>query len=143
MGQARENSRNYKAAVEVYSRAFELPQEKNEIWYFLNNNLAYCLNQERLYMQAQKHCRVAIEIDSQRHNAHKNLGIALQGEKHYADAAMSFICATRLCPADGRALGLLENLLFNHSEVLENDPDLLVQLNECHEAVNGAHRRVF
>ncbi len=76
MGQAKEGTGDFLAALETYSRAFELPQEKNDVWYFLNNNLAYCENHAGKHMEAVKHCRAAIRIDSMRHNAHKNLGVA-------------------------------------------------------------------
>jgi tetratricopeptide (TPR) repeat protein len=137
MGQVREMSRDYKAAAAEYSRSFELPRRKNETWYFLNNNLGYCLNQEHRHQLAEKHCRAAIKIDPERHNAHKNLGVALEGQGRYADAAHCFIRATELCPTDPRALGLLENLVALHREILEEDPDLLAKLHDCHEEVQS------
>ena len=142
MGLAREKARDFKAAVEAYSRAFEMPQERNETWYWLNNNLAYCLNMEHRYEEAERHCRAAIKIDPGRHNAHKNLGIALQGLERYAAAAKSFLRATRLCPADVRARDLLEELLVAHAEVLEENPGILAQLNDCHEAVRSIKGRL-
>jgi tetratricopeptide (TPR) repeat protein len=138
MGRIREQMGDWKAALRVYSRAFEFPQERNDTWYFLNNNLAYCLNREERHEEAEKHCRIAIRITPRRHNAHKNLGIALQGRGRYVAAAKSFLRAARLCPVDTRALGLLQELLASHGEVLEVDPGILSQLHECHAAVQTA-----
>ncbi len=138
MGQARESAGNLGAAQEVYSQAFALSQESNLTWYFLNNNLGFCLSHAGDYKAAAKHCRVAIKIDRKRHNAHKNLGIALYGMKKYATAARCLIRATLLCPQDRRALSLLEGLLASHTEVLEEDPRLLDLLLECHQAVHSA-----
>jgi tetratricopeptide (TPR) repeat protein len=142
MGQIREQTGDWRAALEVYSRAFELPKERNEIWYFLNNNLAYCLNLDRRYEEAEEHCRTAIRIDPGRHNAHKNLGIALQARGQYGAAAKSFLLATRLCPVDIRALGLLRELVANHREILEEDPEILAQLLESHEVAQSAKGRL-
>ncbi len=139
MGQALERARDYKAALEVYSRAFGVPQEPDLVWYFLHNNLGYCLNLEGRYREAEVHCRAAIEIDPDRYNAHKNLGIALQGQGRYSEAAESLMLAVRSCPEDPRALGHLEDLIVAHGE-LEQEPDLMEQLRECQELVRGKPR---
>ena len=118
-------------------RAFELPQQSNEIWYFLNNNTAYCLNQIGQYQEGERYCRAAIEIEPDRHNAYKNLGIALQYQARYAEAARSYIYAAKLCPNDSRALAHLEDLVARRREICEEIPDILAQLRECHEAVQA------
>jgi len=129
--------RDYQGAAETYSRALKLPQEPNEILYFLNNNLGYCLNQMGRHAEAEKYCLAAIEIDPDHYNAHKNLGIALQGLGKYADAARCFIHATKMCPRDRRALQHLEDLIAAHKEILEEIPDLLSQRLECHEVAQS------
>jgi len=130
IGQMLEGSDDYRAALEAYTRAFELPQERNTVWYFLNNNRAYCLNKESRHLEAETHCRVAIAIDGERQYAHKNLGVALHGQGRYLEAARSFASANRLCPADGRALALLKSLLLAHPEVLEEAPDLFTPFRD-------------
>ena len=128
--------RDYQAAAETYSRALDLPQEPNEILYLLNNNLGYCLNQMERHAEAEKYCCAAIDIAPDHHNAHKNLGVALQGQGKYADAARCFIHATQICPRDSRALQHLNDLIAAHKEILDEIPDLLTQLAECHQAVH-------
>src|SRR5215831_10270668 len=64
MGQMLEKSGDYQGALKTYTRAFDLPQETNDIWYFLNNNLGYCLNCDGLPEKAEGYCRAAIAIDS-------------------------------------------------------------------------------
>lgn len=137
MGQMKENSGDFAAAVETYAAAFHLPQEPNEVWYFLNNNLGYCLNKIGRHAEAEKYCREAIGMQPRYHNAYKNLGIALEGLGRYADAASSYIYAARACPEDPRALAHLQNLLAAHGEVLDEVPDILAQLHECHEAAQS------
>ena len=133
-----EQAGDYRSALEAYLRAFELPQKSNGVWYYLNNNTAYCLNQTGQYQEAEKYCRAAIEIDPNRHNAYKNLGIALQNQGQYADAAKNFIRAAKMAPTDTRALAHLEDLIAaNHGEILKEIPDLLAQLHNCHVAVQG------
>jgi tetratricopeptide (TPR) repeat protein len=141
MGQARERSGDHKAALEAYSRALELPQEPDLVWYFLRNNLGYCLNLESRYQEAEKHCRAAIKIDPDRYNGHKNLGIALQGLGRYCDAARSFIAAIMACPEDVRALGHLENLIVAHREILEQELGLLEPLRECYEVAESTRAK--
>lgn len=141
MGIAKERSGDYKAAAEAYSLAFELPQEPDETWYFLNNNPGYCLNQLGQHQEAEKYCRAAIEIQPRYHNAHKNLGIALQGQGRYAEAARSLLRAAKICPTDRRALRHLEDLLTAHKEILEAIPDLLSQRLECHEAAQPGEEK--
>lgn len=130
MGQAMEQAGDYQAALEAYLAAFELPQGADEVWYFLNNNAGYCFNQTGRNEEAAEYCRAAIEIDPTRHNAHKNLGIALQHQGRYIDAARCFIRATRLCPADGRALAHLEDLIAGHREILIELPEIRELLQE-------------
>lgn len=140
MGQMCERLGDNRAALEVYSRAFELPQETNPVWYFLHNNLGYCLNQEGRYMEAEKHCRAAITIDPRRHNAHKNLGIALQAQGRYSEAAKSLMDSVIACPEDSRALGHLEDLIATHPEILEQEPDLIPLRLKCHEVAQKTRR---
>ncbi|MBZ5500442.1 MAG: tetratricopeptide repeat protein [Acidobacteriia bacterium] len=56
MGQVLEQANDYRHALETYLRAFDFQQESNETWYFLNNNLAFCLNQVNRHHEAQRHC---------------------------------------------------------------------------------------
>jgi tetratricopeptide (TPR) repeat protein len=133
MGQTLERSGDHRAALHIYSRAFDLPQKPDLVWYFLNNNLGYCLNQEGRYQEADKHCHAAIEIDPKRHNAYKNLGLALQGLGRYSEAAESLMAAAIACPEYGRAHGNLEDLIAAHPEILEQDPGLLERLRICYD----------
>ena len=135
MGIAMEHLRDFGAAEGAYSRAFDLPQQPNEIWYFLNNNRGYCLNQIGQHQESEMYCRAAIKIQPKRHNAHKNLGIALMSLGRIGEAAKSLIRATKLCPSDSRALAHLDELFACHREVTKEIPDFLIKLLKCHELV--------
>lgn len=107
------------------------------MWYFLLNNRAYCLNQIGEHQEAGTYAQAAIGIDPGRHNTFKNLGVSLQGQGRFVEAAENFIRAAKMAPTDTRALAHLEELISGHREILKEIPDLLAQLHECHEAVQG------
>jgi hypothetical protein len=50
-------------------------------------------------------------------NAHKNLGISLASQGHYADAAKCFVTATQVNAADSRSLRLLKDLVKEHPKL--------------------------
>ena len=67
---------------------------------------------------AEKHCHEAIRINSDYHNAHKNLGEAYKGQGRYIEAAESYITAARKSRGDSRAHDLLMDMLAEYPEVL-------------------------
>ena len=107
MGQAMEQVGDYPAAVRYYKEALGLEPTHTFTWYFINNNLGFSLNALSQFAEGEIYCRKAIEIDPNRPNAQKNLGIALAGRGQYADAARCFVAATQANAADGRAFRLL------------------------------------
>jgi tetratricopeptide (TPR) repeat protein len=140
-GQRMEKSGDYAAAAACYSLAFRLAPEKSDVWYFLHNNVAYCLNQIGNYEAAEVYCRAAIDINPGRHNAYKNLAIALQGQEQYVEAAGLFLQAVRLQPGDSRALWHLESLMDAHRvEITAAIPDIRQQIAECRELVENITR---
>ena len=109
-------------------------------WYLLNNNLGYSLNQLGRHGEAESYCRAAIAIDAGRHNAHKNLGLSLQGQGKYLEAAQCFLQATQAAPDDLRALGHLEDLLAQHEEIGKEHLEILEAAQECRESARTARR---
>jgi|SRR6516165_9551927 tetratricopeptide (TPR) repeat protein len=75
-----ERRRDYARALKCYSLAFGLEPGNDDVWYFLHNNLGFCLNQFAKFAEAEPYCHQAIEINPYRHNAYKNLGVSLQGQ---------------------------------------------------------------
>ena len=136
MGQLMEQMHDFENAVIFYSQAFTLKTTNSDAWYLIHNNTGYCLNQLGKHKEAKKYCQAAIEINSARHNAHKNLGIAYTGLGDNQAAVESFIRATRANASDPRALGHLEKLISQHPELLIQMPDLLLELEKCRKAVN-------
>jgi tetratricopeptide (TPR) repeat protein len=108
-------------------------------WYFINNNLGFCLIALDRFAEAENYCRKAIETDPNRPNAYKNLGAALSGQGQYRDAAQCFIAATQLNAADDRAYLLLRELLREHPE-LEFEFETAAAC--CQKAVEAAARKI-
>ena len=127
IGQLQEQQENYSAAIHWYRKAFRLHPGTDGTWYLLHNNLGYCLNRFGLHVEAEGLCRKAIAIDPARHNAHKNLGIALEGQGCFAEAAREYLAAVKIRPEDRRALRLLQRLRTVHpaSTATSEYPDLV------------------
>jgi len=120
LGRVLEGQDNLAAAAECYSWIMGQAEFPGETWYFLHNNLGYCLASISRYSDAEPHCRAAIAIDPGRYNAWKNLGLSLQGQGRFKEAAWCFYRAALLCPEDGRAREhLLELVEAQGGDVLE------------------------
>lgn len=137
LGVLMEEHNAFGSAARWYSRGHALEPLDGPLWYFLNNNLGYSLNQILRFPDAEGYCRAAIAVDGSRHNAYKNLGVSLTGQKRFAEAAASFVKATRTLPADRRALLCLEHLVAARPELLSAVPDLERDLADCRRAVQA------
>lgn len=135
LGGLMEEVDNYEEAISYYRQAEVLNPNTKKAKYFINNNLGYCLNIMGGYSEAGKHCRAAIEIDPSRHNAYKNLGVSLEGQGNFIEAAKCYIKATQLEPGDDRASNLLEKLAQKHLEIYKSSY-VKEHIVLCREAVN-------
>jgi tetratricopeptide (TPR) repeat protein len=139
MGATMEKANNYEAAVRFYKEAFALEPVNNNTWYWINNNLGFSLNTLGRFKEGAEYCRQAILIDFNRCNGHKNLGISLDGQGLFTEAARCFINATRVNAADARSLKHLEDLIARHPQL---QVDLGVELEFCRKAVAVAAKAV-
>jgi len=119
-----EMSENWQAAAEEYRLAMAAGASGWNINYSANNNLGYVLVQLGEYDKAVEHCRAAIAIKPEPYNAFKNLGLALQGQGQWSDAARCFIEATLRNPQNARAWQLLEHLLRVRPKLIKRDLEL-------------------
>jgi tetratricopeptide (TPR) repeat protein len=138
LGQAMEHVKDWESAFRFYTKALEFEPRTKFYWYFIHNNIGFCLNQLKRYSDAEKYLREAITIDSSRANAHKNLGLSLEGQGRFVEAAQSFIGAVRADASDPRALKHLEELAGQHKELYDAVPDLSYQIQCCRQAVEQA-----
>ena len=124
-GAAFERAYDLKAAADSYSRAMGFPESDPFVWYYLHNNLAYCLSALGRHEEAFLHCLAAVRADPGKHNAYKNLGVALEGLGRREEAAASYRHAYILNPEDERARKHLADLI--HGGDIEEVPNLYVR----------------
>jgi tetratricopeptide (TPR) repeat protein len=129
---------DYTSACEFYSKGLSLNPQSGFTRYFLNNNIGYSLNQLGRFADAEPYCRAAIEVEERCHNAYKNLGVSLTGQKRYAEASVCFVQATRARPTDRRALLCLERLVTEVPEILSLVPGLEKDLDDCRVLAQGS-----
>jgi len=123
-GCEQEHLLDWEGAVESYNQALAADPADPRVRYFANNNLGYSLLQLGRFDEAEEYCEAAILINPEQYNAHKNLGLAREGQGRWLDAAMSLAEAVRLCPQDTRAWLHLQQLLTSMPGLLEQAPDL-------------------
>lgn len=111
-----EKTGDFARAVNEYRTGLDYPTENFDTSYFLHNNLGFSLIQIREYAEAEHHCRLAIEINPHRYNAHKNLGLALLSQGQLVEAALSLQLAS-VMSNDPRAGRHLDELLSEHPEI--------------------------
>jgi Flp pilus assembly protein TadD len=130
LGTMCERREDWNGAVDSYSKALCSGSLRADFCYFGNNNLGYSLIQLGRFNEAEGYCLSAIEVEPNRHNAHKNLGLVRQGQERFQEAAFCFVEAYRRCPSDQRAWHLLMALLSGHSELITQSEDLRIQISE-------------
>ena len=130
-----ERAGDWMGAIARYRQVVEFEPDHRGIRYFGHNNQAYALIQLGRFAEAEMHCEAAIAVDGDRHNAHKNLGLARQGLGRYAEAAHCFVRAARIAPADIRSWKHLRVLLKKHPSILDEAPDIRQAVEELGEAM--------
>lgn len=132
-----EHELNWEAAITNYARALASTPQEVSLRYFSNNNLGYSLIQLGRYDEAEEYCEAAIEVDADRHNAHKNLGLAQQGQGRWLDAAFCFARASCISPSDPRSWWHLEQLLTTRPHLLTESPKLKREVEHLRDMIEG------
>jgi len=124
-GVVSEKMGNYKLAAKYYKKAI-LAYRKNDmrhietifnmqkcarLRYLLLNNLAFCYLYMRRFQRAERLCRGAIEINDQKYNAWKNLGVALEHQGKSKEAAEAYLTAVHNSGAEERSVKHMQRLL--------------------------------
>lgn len=120
LGQIATDGGRHDSALEYFTAALNLAPKRPKVGYVLQNNIGYSLNSLGRFVDAEKHCRIAIDIDCNRASGYRNLGVSLHGQGHGVEAAWAFAEAVKVDSSDNRARVLLEKLLALH-------PSLAVQ----------------
>ena len=114
LGQIATDEKRHEIALEHFNAALELRPKKRKVLYVLHNNIGFCLNTLGRFLDAERHCREAINIDWTRGSAYRNLGLSLNGQKKIAGAAWALTESVKADQGDQRARVLLEKLLALH-----------------------------
>ncbi len=128
----------YESALAFYARAQSLSREENDTWYFLNNNLGYCLNVFKRHAEAEPFCREAIRINPDRHNAFKNLAISQEGQNQFISAVENYILAVEKYPCDPRSYLHLTELLRRYPDLELEIPGLKEKEEQCRKSIDLA-----
>ncbi|HET7498077.1 MAG TPA: tetratricopeptide repeat protein [Candidatus Eisenbacteria bacterium] len=123
-GQLRERAGSLAAAQSHYEEAVALEPEDPEVAYFAWNNVAYCLNRAGRNHEAEPAARRARDLDPKRWNAHKNLGVALEGLGRNVEAAESHLAAAKMAPEHPVPLRRLRMLLARDAAIAREHPGL-------------------
>jgi len=142
LGQLMEQVGDHGGASAFYREGLALPRAPAETRHLLHDNLGACLNRAGAFAAAEAHCRAAIALDAGRHDAHRNLGVALEGQERLVDAARAFIRAVQLEPRDPQALQHLERLVRSRPSLPEALSALASHVEECRALVRNARRAV-
>lgn len=119
-----EKRQDWDGAIASYQRAVDADPKDFLVRYFAHNNLGYSLLQLGRFDEAEEYCEAAIAINPAQYNAHKNLGLAYEGQGRWLDAALSLAEAARLCPENTRAWIHLQHLLIKQQGLLKQSRDL-------------------
>jgi tetratricopeptide (TPR) repeat protein len=128
MGQTAELSDDFEMAEQFYRTALSLDAGNEHTRYFMRNNLGYSLNRLGRHLEAEPLCRQAIEIAPRRANAHKNLGLSLQGQGRFREAGSAFVAAMRANPGDPRAFRHLKELVANQPGLADEFREAIAEM---------------
>lgn len=129
LGQIATDEMRYQTALSHFSAALDLAPQKRKVVYVLHNNIGYCLNSLGRFVDGEKFCRMAIEIDWTRASGYRNLGMSLDGQKNAVGAAWALVEAVKADETDSRARVLLEKLLTLHPSLGVQCPWVLQNLS--------------
>jgi tetratricopeptide (TPR) repeat protein len=129
LGQIATDEQRFETALKHFTSAVELAPKKRKVLYVLHNNIGYCRNKLGDFVEAEKHCRSAIDIDWTRASGYRNLGVSLHGQGNIIGAAWVLAEAVKTDAADDRARLLLEKLIAHDPSIGLQCPWILQALN--------------
>jgi tetratricopeptide (TPR) repeat protein len=125
LGQIATDEQRLDVALKHFATALELAPDKQKIAYVLHNNMGYCLNQLGRFVEGERHCRMAIEIEWTRASAYRNLGVSLQGQGMLVEGAWALVEAIKAESSDSRARDILHKLVAANPQMAVQNPWIL------------------
>ncbi|MFA6386846.1 MAG: hypothetical protein WCW04_03725, partial [Candidatus Paceibacterota bacterium] len=109
----------YYSALWLYEGSMLFESSDPNVRYFQHNNLGFCLNYFKQFAEAESYLVFATKILPHRYNAWKNLGVSLEHQACYREAAESYLRAITEGHAESRSAKHLFRLLDRHPELLK------------------------
>ena len=109
-----EGIRDYESAADFYVACVRVPKTDKMMIYLSLNNLGFCLNYLRRFAEAEKFIRQAIAVSPEKYNAWKNLGVSLEWQGQYEEAAECYLKAVQLGRGEPRSQMHLYRILRRH-----------------------------
>ena len=119
-GQVLEGKYDFDKAIEYYNSSIQLKIENAWLNYFQYNNIGFCYNFKMKFEEADYACREAIKINPDFYNAWKNLGVSLEHQGRYLDAAKCYLTAINLNMENHRAAMHLKRMISRQPRLREN-----------------------
>lgn len=139
LGEIMGEMHDYENAVSYYQEASNLSCVISDTSYWINNNLGFGLCMLKRFREAEKYCRLAVDMNSDRFNAFTNLGLALEGQGKFREAIDAYITAIKVDAKDIRAMNLFEIILDKHPELKEEYHE---RLEECRNLVEKSYQYI-
>ncbi len=109
-----ERMRDFESALDFYETSQIYHSEVSQVRFFRLNNLGFILLYFRRFQEAEGYLRRAIEESPERYNAWKNMGVALEHQCQYEEAAQCYIRACQVSGGEPRSVMHLSRLVNRH-----------------------------
>lgn len=129
-GTRSEKDRDYRSAFRFYCESLKFEIADPFYKYFQLNNYGFCLNFMQKFGEAEEFLRAAIAIAPNRYNALKNLGVSLEHQGRFVEAAECYYNAVFYGRGEARAVAHYKRLLERQPSLKENYPQYEVSLNK-------------
>ena len=123
-GSCSEKSGDYESALKFYKASLGFPVSDPDLKYFRLNNLGFCLNFFRKFEAAEEFLRAAVAMAPERYNAWKNLGVTLEHQLKYEEAAECYLEAISQSRGEPRAIGHYRRLLERQPALAGKYPEI-------------------
>lgn len=132
-GHRYQGKHNWLSALDEYRKALSSQSKDWGTNYEANVYIAYSLIQLGESEQGIAHCQAAMAIRDRHPLAYAMLGLVMQSQRRWSEAARCFIDATRRNPAMDYSWPHLEHLLTAQPDLVKNDPELGRLVDEIRE----------
>ncbi|MBF0490947.1 MAG: tetratricopeptide repeat protein [Candidatus Omnitrophica bacterium] len=132
VGKNSENKEDFEAALNAYLESIKIGSDNRYLQYWQHNNAGFCFLMQKNFAEAEKHCRIALEIDERtwveverrygsplNWNAFKNLGAVMEYTGRYHEAASYYTVSIKLSRGIERAVLHLRRLMQRHPELIK------------------------